>query len=193
MRPDQLPAELAAAVTPLKPGELSPPIRTNSGYYLLLVLDRRNGDTGGGQAAATLYDVVQVIIPLPPQLTEAVKRTALAEAATFRAAKSCPELLKLGQEKLPKTTSEGKVSTANIAPQLRDLLTKLKVGEPSQPLLQRGGLGVVMVCSKDTQTVKSGDPTREEVFESLLRQKLDTVSRRYLRDLRRAAYVDVRV
>jgi peptidyl-prolyl cis-trans isomerase SurA len=50
-----------------------------------------------------------------------------------------------------------------------------------------------MVCSKNTETAKSGDPTREDVFESLLRQKLDTVSRRYLRDLRRASYVDVRV
>jgi peptidyl-prolyl cis-trans isomerase SurA len=69
----------------------------------------------------------------------------------------------------------------------------LKPGEPSEPILQRTGLGIVMVCSKNTEAAKSGDPTREDVFESLLRQKLDTVSRRYLRDLRRAAYVDVRV
>jgi hypothetical protein len=35
--------------------------------------------------------------------------------------------------------------------------------------------------------------TRDEAAESLLRQRLDTVARRYLRDLRRNAYVDVRV
>ena len=35
--------------------------------------------------------------------------------------------------------------------------------------------------------------TRDEAAESLLKQRLDTVSRRYLRDLRRNAYVDVRV
>jgi peptidyl-prolyl cis-trans isomerase SurA len=191
VRPDQLPPELAAAAAPLKPGELSPPVRTNSGYYLLLVLDRRNGETGGSQSV--VYDVVQVILPLPPQPSEAMKRSAAAEAQGLRAAKTCPDLLKLGQEKAPHSTNEGKVNVANVAPQMRDLLTKLTVGQPSEPILQRSGIGVIMVCSKDTPAAKSGDPTREEVFDSLLRQKLDTVSRRYLRDLRRAAYVDVRV
>jgi peptidyl-prolyl cis-trans isomerase SurA len=191
LRPDQLPAELAAAAAPLKPGELSAPIRTNSGYYLLLVVDRRNGETGGSQSV--VYDVVQVVLPLPAQLTEAAKRTAAGEAQTLRAAKSCPELLKLGQEKAPHSTNEGKVNIANVAPQMRDLINKLNVNQASEPILQRSGLGVIMVCSKETPTAKSGDPTREEVFDSLLRQKLDTVSRRYLRDLRRAAYVDVRV
>jgi peptidyl-prolyl cis-trans isomerase SurA len=193
LRPDQLSPELAAAVGPLKTGELSAPIRTNSGYYLLLVLDRRNGPTGSGQTD-TAYDVVQVVLPLPPQITEAMKRSALAEAQTLRAAKSCPELLKLGQEKAPKSTNEGKVNATGIAPQMRDLLAKLQPNQASEPILQRNGLGIIMVCSKEApSTAKSGDPTREEVFDSLLRQKLDTVSRRYLRDLRRAAYVDVRV
>ena len=191
LRPDQLPPELASAVAPLKPGELSAPIRTNNGYYLLLVIERRNGNTGNGQPETT-YDVVQVVFPLPAQANDAAKRAAIAEAQGLRGAKSCPDLLKLGQEKAPKTSNEGKVSSATLAPQLRDLITKLGNNQVSEPILQRGGVGVIMVCSKETSTAKSGDPTREEVFDSLLRQKLDTVSRRYLRDLRRAAYVDVR-
>jgi peptidyl-prolyl cis-trans isomerase SurA len=192
MRPDQLPPELATAVAPLKQSEMSTPIRTNSGYYLLLVLDRRNGNTGSGQQG-TLYDVVQVVFPLPAQANDAAKRNAVAEAQGLRGAKTCPDLLKLGKEKAPQTSTEGKVSSLNMAAQLRDLIAKLGANQVSEPILQRGGVGVIMVCSKETSTAKSGDPTREEVFESLLRQKLDTVSRRYLRDLRRAAYVDVRV
>jgi peptidyl-prolyl cis-trans isomerase SurA len=192
LRPDQLPAELASAAGPLKQGELSAPIRTNSGYYLLLLLDRRNGKTGTGQQE-TLYDVVQVVFPLSPQANDAAKRAAVIEAQGMRTAKTCPDLLKLGQEKAPKTSNEGKVSSLNIAPQLHDLITKLGTNQVSEPILQRGGVGIIMVCSKETSTAKSGNPTREEVFDSLLRQKLDTVSRRYLRDLRRAAYVDVRV
>lgn len=203
LRLDQLPPELAAAAGPLKPGELSQPIRTNSGYYLILVLDRRNGATGGSsgsqqpQQQGTVYDVAQVVLPLPTQLTEATKKAALADAQALRQAKSCPELIKLGQAKAPRSTNEGKVNMSAIAPQMRDLIMKLKVGQASEPILQRNGIGILMVCSTDASSgpvaVKSGDPTREEVFDSLLRQKLDTVSRRYLRDLRRGAYVDVRV
>jgi peptidyl-prolyl cis-trans isomerase SurA len=193
MRLDQLPRELASAAAPLKSGELSAPIRTNGGYYLILVLDRRNGNTGAGTGQQeTIYNVVQVVFPLPPQANDAAKRAAVAEAQSLRVAKTCPDLLKLGQQKAPKSSNEGKVSSLNIAPQLRDLITKLGNGVVSEPILQRGGVGVIMICSKETATAKSGEPTREEVFESLLRQKLDTVSRRYLRDLRRAAYVDVR-
>ena len=194
LRPDQLPADLAAAVAPLKAGELSAPIRTNAGYYLLLILDKRTGETGGGQGD-TVYDVVQVVFPLPPNANEALKRAAAAEAMSIRGgAKNCADMLRLGKEKAPQSTNEGQVSASNITPQMRELLGKMSPGEASQPILQKNGLGILMLCSKEAKAAaKSGDPTREEVFDSLLRQKLDTVSRRYMRDLRRAAYVDVRI
>jgi peptidyl-prolyl cis-trans isomerase SurA len=194
MRPDQLPSELAAAASPLKPGELSAPVRTNGGYYLLLVIDRRNGTTGSGAAAETVYDVVQVVFPLPPNANEVMKHNAAVEAMSIRsAAKNCADMLRIGKEKAPQLTTEGKVNSTGVTPQMRDLLNKLSPGQPSEPILQRNGIGVVMLCSKETQSAKSGEPTREEVFESLLKQKLDTVARRYIRDLRRTAYVDVRV
>jgi peptidyl-prolyl cis-trans isomerase SurA len=194
MRPDQLAPDLAKAVAPMKPGELSPPIRTTGGYYLLLVMDRRNGTTGGGQSD-TVYNVVQVVVPLPPNPNEAMKRTAAAEVMGLRAnAKNCADFLRIGKAKAPQFSSEGQVNANNVTPQMRQLLEKLTPNEASQPILQRNGIGVVMLCSKGTQAAaKTGDPSREEIFESLLRQKLDTVARRYLRDLRRVAYVDVRV
>ncbi len=194
IRPDQLPAELAKAVSPLKPGELSAPIRTGAGYYLLLVLDRRTGNSGGGQKTP-VYDVVQVVFPLPPKPTEAAKRAALAEVENLRSAKTCADMLKMGKEKAPQLSSEGQVDPAALPPQLREIVTKIPVGQQSPPILQRNGVGVIMVCSKDapSSTKSAGEPSREDVFDSLLRQKLDTVSRRYLRDLRRSAYVDVRV
>jgi peptidyl-prolyl cis-trans isomerase SurA len=195
LRTDQLPPDLAAAVGPMKPGELSAPIRSGGGYYLLLVLDRRNGETGGSQAADTVYDVVQVVVPLPPQPTEVMKRAAAAEIMSLKgAAKNCADMLRVGKEKAPQMASEGQVNANNVTPQMRDLLNKLSPNEASQPILQRNGVGLVMLCSKQTQEAgKSTEPTREDVFETLVRQKLDTVSRRYMRDLRRVAYVDVRV
>jgi peptidyl-prolyl cis-trans isomerase SurA len=194
LRPDQLPADLAAAVAPMKAGELSAPIHSGGGYYLLLVLDRRNGETGSSQSD-TIYDVVQVVFALPPNANEQMKRSAAAEAMSVRgASKNCQDMLRVGKEKGSQMASEGQVSASGITPQMRDLLNKLSVGEVSQPILQRNGIGVIMLCSKQAQgAAKTGEPNREEVFDSLLRQKLDTVSRRYLRDMRRVAFVDVRV
>lgn len=191
VRPDQLAPELAKAIGNMKPGELSPPVRTGGGYYLLLVLDRRNGANGG--AAETIYDIVQVVFPFPPQAGEALRRAAVAEAQSIRtAAKDCATMLRIGKEKAPKLSSEGKVSASRISPELRNMIGKLAVGQASEPIVQKNGVGVIMVCGKNDGG-KATEITRDEAAESLLKQRLDTLARRYMRDLRRSSYVDVRV
>ena len=189
VRADQLPPALGKVVSQLKPGELSAPIRTGAGYYLLLVVDRRNGTVGGDQGE--VYDIVQVVFPVSIQASETARRTALSEAEKIRtAAKDCPTFLKIGKERAPQLSSEGKLRSNEISPQMRNIVSKLAIGQASEPIVQKNGVGVIMVCGKS----KAGgaETTREEVAESLLRQRLDTVARRYLRDLRRNAYVDVR-
>src|SRR5215813_6655295 len=52
IRPDQLAPEIGKAVAQLRPGQLSQPIRSGGGFYLLLVLERRNGTSGGGETQA---------------------------------------------------------------------------------------------------------------------------------------------
>src|SRR6516162_6571336 len=60
--------ELGKVVAQMRSGELSPPIRTTGGYYLLLVLDRRAGSSGGTEDS--LLHLVQIVFPLPPQANE---------------------------------------------------------------------------------------------------------------------------
>jgi peptidyl-prolyl cis-trans isomerase SurA len=190
VRLDELPPELRQAAAQLKPGELSPPIRSAGGYYLMLVLDRRTGNGPG--AAGEIYDIVQVVFPLPPQAGVAARQQAIEEAAGVRtAATDCPTLLKIGKAKAPQLSSEGKLRATEISPAMRDLVERLKIGEASQPILQRNGVGVIMVCSHKNE----GPATisREDVTDSLLGRRLDVVARQYLEDLRRQAYVDVRV
>jgi peptidyl-prolyl cis-trans isomerase SurA len=152
-------------------------------------VDRRNGTTGSEDSK--VYDIVQVVFPLPARANEAARRSAISEAESVRsAAKDCPSLLKIGKQKAPQLSSEGKLRAANISPQMRALVDKLAIGQVSEPIVQRNGVGVIMVCSKSNG---GGPISRAEVAESLLRQRLDTVARRYLHDLRRTAYVDVRV
>jgi len=191
VRPDQLPPELGKAIAQLKPGELSAPVRTGGGYYLLLVVERRAGTSGGSEQEA-VYDIVQVVFPFPPRASDASRRAAISEAQAVRtAAKDCPSLLKIGKEKAPQLSSEGKLRAASISPEMRNLVNRLSIGEASEPIIQKNGVGVIMVCAKGKSG--GGAVTREEAAESLVRRRLDTVARRYLRDLRRNAYVDVRV
>ena len=191
LRPGQLAPELAKAAASMKPGELSAPIRTNAGYYLLLVLDRRG--VGAASDEDEVLHVVQVVVPLPADASPVLRNAAAQQIAAMReAGKSCPELLKIGKEKFPQLSSEGEMRVGAIAPALRALLLKTPIGQPTQPILQKNGVGVIMVCDK-SKPEAARSLTRNEVEESLMRQKLDALARRYMEDLRRAAYVDVRV
>ncbi len=165
VRPDQLPAEIGKAVAQMRPGQLSEPIKTGGGYYLVLVLDRRNGTSGGGEQEE-VFDIVQVVFPLPPQAGDAAKRAAVGEAESVRgAAKDCPSLLKIGKEKAPQLSSEGKLRTASISPQMRALVNKLQIGQASEPIIQKNGVGVIMVCGKSAGGGGGSGTSRDEVVE----------------------------
>lgn len=191
VRPEQLPPELGKVAAQLKIGELSAPIRSGGGFYLLVVVDRRTGTTSSDQGP--VYDLVQVVFPLPAQTSEATRRVAMGELQTIRnAAKDCPSLLKIGKEKAPQLSSEGRLTAAEMTPEMRGLVNRLAIGQVSPTIVQKNGVGVVMICAK-TEAKAGKGPSREEISETILRQRLDNVARRYLRDLRRNAYVDVRV
>ena len=101
-------------------------------------------------------------------------------------------MLKIGKEKgSAQLSSEGNLRTSQIAPAVRNIVEALDVGQASQPIVQKNGVGVIMVCEKAVPNTAL--PTREEIANQLARQRAENVARRYLRDLRRTAFVDVRV
>lgn len=191
VHPAELNPLLAKAVTDMRPGELSPPIRAPGGYYLMLVLDRRSSRSAPSEEDTMLH-LVQVVFPLPAQPSEAQRRAALAQAESVRGeAKNCDDMIRIGKEKAPQLSSQGDLRINQIAPTMRSMVLGLGVGQPSQPILQKNGVGVIMVCQKTDP--KPTAITRDEVADSLMRDRLDMLARRYLRDLRRTAFVDVRV
>lgn len=192
VRAEQLSPELGKAVGQMRPGELSPPIRTGAGYYLVLVLDRRAGRSSGPED--TLLHLVQIVFPLPPQASEQVRRAAIAEAQNAKTtAKNCEEMLKIGKEKgSAQLSSEGRLRMDQIAPGMRNIVLGLEAGQASQPIVQKNGVGVLMVCEKAAPSAATV-PTRDSIGDTLMRQRLDTLARRYMRDLRRTAFVDLRV
>ena len=63
------------------------------------------------------------------------------------------------------------------------------LGKPSKPLINTEKIQIIMVCERQT----SKQLTRNQIRETLLRQRVDMLSRRYLRDLRRSAFIDLRI
>jgi peptidyl-prolyl cis-trans isomerase SurA len=188
--PNQFGPPLDDAIAKMNPKEISYPIRTPAGYYILLLLERQT--PGQSSADDTQFSLVEVIFPLPASATPAEQQRVMAQAQQVSdTAKSCGEMAKIARDQAPQLSTQTPDARAgDLPPDERRIVMGLKVGEPSKPMPTRGGIGVVMVCERTDPP--SAVPATDQVYEQIMRQRLDQMARRYLRDLRRSAYVDIR-
>ena len=79
-------------------------------------------------------------------------------------------------------------SSADLPDGLRKVLDSVPLGELTAPEVTRHGIEMFAVCSK-TET-KTDTPGRREARETLMTKRFDQESKRYLRQLRRAALIE---
>lgn len=86
----------------------------------------------------------------------------------------------------------GWVQTGQLPEDLESALAGVPPDNIVGPIRTFGGYHILFL--RDMRTIAAGSvgPDRDEVQQSLQRERLDLMARRYLRDLRRAAFVDIR-
>lgn len=191
IRPGQLDPALDDAIAGLQPGAIAGPIKSTGGYHILKLLDRRQ--TGSASMLDGVVSMKQVFIPVmqsaPPEevaAAEAVVQSVIAQART------CDDMTRLAREINPDTNVDlANVRIGELPEVLQPIAIGLEINKPSEPVRVETGIGVFMVCERALP--ESGLPSRREIAESIRSDRLDILARGYLRDLRRAAVVDVRV
>jgi len=181
----QLPEEVADALVQMRPGDMYGPIRALGGYYIVWKRDQRQISTG-----EVTVDLKQLLFALPSDASETQLQAAQAQAANLRPElDGCDKLDALAAEHgSPGSGALGKVRLNDLPPALRQTVAALPVGQPSEPVPVPGGIGLLLVCDRQSDGID-----RERIRSSLVNQRVDLLSRRYLRDLRRAANVDIRL
>ena len=158
--PSELSPRLAEAIDKMSPGQMSYPVRTPAGFYILYLLERRIfGSVSPDQVTLALDEV---IFPVPADATPEQRQAAQAQAQRVATeAKSCGEMAKLGAERAPQLSRQiPQIHGSDLAPDTRAQILALKVAEASKPMALPGGIGVVMVCDKQGAPVL---PSREDV------------------------------
>ena len=181
----QLLEALDGALRRMQPGTVSRPIRTISGYHILLLRDQKQTALG----EVTLH-LKQVLFALPDDASEEQRRDAAERGAQARLRiNGCAGLDQLaGEIGSPGSGDLGKVKLSDLPPRIRDAVISLPSGQPSQLVAVAGGLGILVVCDR----VESGID-RARIKDRLADARLDILTRRYMRDLRRSANVDIRL
>lgn len=187
--PSELSPRLAEAIAKMDPGQMSYPIRTPAGFYVLYLMERRTFGTENPDQITLSLD--EVVFPLPQSVTPEERQKAEADALRVsNEAKSCGEMAKIGAERAPQLSRQiPQVRASDLPPELKPQILALKVAEASKPMALAGGVGVVMVCQRKDPP---GLPSRDELTDTIARERLDALARRYMRDLRRGAFVDIR-
>jgi peptidyl-prolyl cis-trans isomerase SurA len=176
---------LQTALDTLQVGQLSRPIPVEGGVYIIYMRDKRSG------AATSLVSLKQAMIELPETASEAEVAAATERLTALRPQLTCDNLLQ-------RTTSEtgllgsdlGESDVANLAPQFQQVARSAEVGTVSNPVRTPLGLHLVAVCGR---RVGGADvPSYREVESRLQNQNLAMLARRYIRDLRADALIEVK-
>ena len=187
---DQLDPVVAEALAHMEPGQLSVPLRTSQGYVIIAFIERKLPGADG-QIFVTMQ---QALFPFPKDVTEEKAREIMTIAeAVSQKAKSCPDLEKLAKNTHPPASlhlTENESLSSFPAP-LQKIIHSLEINQTSQPLLTQEGALLVTICNKKHQ--KTDTFTREDAQNLIISRKHSLLGARELRDLRRHAFIDIRM
>jgi peptidyl-prolyl cis-trans isomerase SurA len=186
-------------LTAMQPGRFSSPIRTETGFFILFLHERRTpGQVQASQADAnTTVTLQQLFLPLPENAKPSEKASQLNLAKTLaNTVLNCQDMEKAGKELgSPLSGKIGTVTMAKLPMNIRTAISGLPVNQASAPVEMKSGLVILMVCDR----VEAKAPEKPKVDERrrvemmLLNERLRTASRRLLRYLRRSAFIDIRI
>jgi peptidyl-prolyl cis-trans isomerase SurA len=187
----ELPTFLSDVVARLKPGEVSEPLRTPTGYHIVRLNDER-----GGAAAQTVVDQMHVrhilmkTNELADDATVKQKLTALRERV-LKGEDFAGLAQTLSED--PTTAAEGGDlgwSTADaFVPDFAQALTQLKDGEISEPVHTQYGWHIMQMLGH-RRFDNSDEMKRRQAIEAIRAGKADEETELWLRRLRDDAYVE---
>lgn len=186
----ELESELQLAVNQLEPGDTSAPIKTIRGYHILKLLDRRVGDTDA--VTDTRLDLYQLFVPISADMPKDLVESKISVLNNTReTANSCEDLASVAVDLGSELSGEMKgISPNDLSDPVSRAVGNLDVGSVSEIVRVDGGALLVMVCNK---TEENNLPDRSDIENRLTMERLDILARRKLRELRRQAFIDIRM
>jgi peptidyl-prolyl cis-trans isomerase SurA len=189
--PGSLDPALEAEMAKLQPRQFSQPIRTSSGWHILYVVDRR--PFAAARPDDVRLNLVQMTLALPPNATaDEVSRATTDAQKAMSGVRDCRDLHARARQLKGATSGDLngiKVGDLAVNREMYEQIPRLPINGTAGPFRVAEGMQVVALCSK---AGGDGMPTRDAIGQQLLIQKLDAAGRRYMRDLRRTATVDIK-
>jgi len=183
----QLASEIDARLPTMEVGSVVGPIRAGDGYHILGLRDRRI--IAGKAAQEMSVKLEQIFKPF----TNKIGREALLNEATAlrRAVTGCQTLKPTLTAAFPdwRWQDLGEIKLADAPPWLSDQVVSIPEGQSSEAMATDKGALILFVCGRTVPDSADRDAVRAAIGT----EKLELLARRQLRDLRKAAFIDIRL
>lgn len=190
VRPEQLPAQLADVLRNMPAGSVSNPIPVPGGLSIIAVQDTRKILTPDPRDA--VLSLKQVSITFPKGTSrEAAEPMVSRFADAAKNIGGCGGAEKIAADFHGEVVTSDQVKMRDLPPALQRLMLPMQVGQATQPFGSLDeGVRVLVICGRDE--VDQSAPTYDDVYNQLNEERVNSRSRRYLRDLRRDAVIEFR-
>ena len=176
----QLDNEIIDSLKELKKDEISNPINTVAGLYVIKLNDKTKA--GGKNPLRNQYDLVSVIFETNQ------KKESENFSKDFVSCKRIDQLTEKYNEK--EINYIGKRILSDLPEDLHNELLNKEAGDTLKPRIIGENINIILICDrKDDIGIQV---SRETIEENIYAQKIGMMSRRYLRDLRRDAVIEYR-
>jgi peptidyl-prolyl cis-trans isomerase SurA len=190
VRPEQLPEPIAATIRQMGPGSVSNPIPVPGGVSIIAVQDTRKILTRDPRDA--VLSLKQVSISFPKGTTRETAEPVVARfGEAVRNVGGCGGADKIAADFHGEVVQQDGVKMRDLPAALQQMMLQLQVGQATQPFGSLDeGVRTLVICGRDE--VDPTAPSYDEVYSQLNEERVNSRSRRYLRDLRRDAVIEFR-
>jgi peptidyl-prolyl cis-trans isomerase SurA len=153
-------------------------------------LRARNEGTNSAETVGYLYTLYPVLVVIPRGSSSTVIEAKRREAENLRGRfTSCTEGLGLARAIRDVAVREPVMkSSADLAPQLRELLGNMQIGHLTTPEVTAQGLQMFAVCGK--KETKADSPIKQELRNEIFAKRFEAESKRYLEEIRKSAMIE---
>ncbi|MBJ7311570.1 peptidylprolyl isomerase [Rugamonas sp. CCM 8940] len=192
---DRLPPMFAEALTKLKPGQVTPVMKSVGGFHIIKLVDKRSLAEAAAAAAVQQTHVRQILIKVTPTMSAydaKRKLTELKERLDNKAAKF-EELARLfsTDSSASKGGDLGWLYPGDIVPEFEAVMNALKPGEVSAPIETSFGYHLIEVLERKSDDA-SKERQRNAARNAIRDRKMEEAAEDWQRQVRDRAYVEFR-
>lgn len=189
---DRYPSLFVEGTQKLSKGDISEPLRSGAGFHILKVLDKKQSELSN--VSITQTRARHILLRLNNELSEAAARhRLLSYKQRIQAGSDFADLARqFSQDGSAQTGGDlGWASPGQFVPEFEEVMSRLRPGQISDPLVSRFGVHLIQVLERRDVPLTLREQ-REMVRTQLREKKTEELYATWVDELRGRAYVELR-